>query len=292
MDGHLPNPEIIKRYLAHQRNAWRPYTREIRARQIRQIAEQLSPATLHGATEENLLHWADDLRGSLETIGSYISAARGIYQWMVGYARLREDDPTRLLKRPHVPGRPPRPMPEKRYEKALGTAAEEMLLWIALMGCCGFRCCEIAWMLVDDVEELPDGTGLAHVVGKGGKRRTVPVGTPLMSLLRPHLRGSGPVFRRPSDGKAYTAAAVSSKTNTFLRSIGIDETAHTLRHRFGTDYHQLDSDLFRQALLMGHASVTTTQRYTAVTGEETALHIEELTRRRLSNHHLPPDQTA
>jgi site-specific recombinase XerD len=149
------------------------------------------------------------------------------------------------------------------------------------MGCSGLRCCEVAWLHVGDVELREDGRGILHVTGKGGKRRPVPIGATIAMTLQPFLMRRGPVFTRPSDGQAYRPRGVSEKTNTFLRGIGITETAHQLRHRFGTDYHELDVDLFRQAQLMGHSSVVTTKRYTAVSPLEAAQYVELLTQRRL-----------
>jgi len=101
--------------------------------------------------------------------------------------------------------------------------------------------------------------------------------------MRPFLRGRGPVFTRPSDGGPHTPNAVSQRVSRFLDAVGVPapNRAHSLRHRFGTDYHALDPDLYRQAKLMGHAGVDTTQLYTQVSPVEAARHIEELTRRRL-----------
>ncbi|MFR9807420.1 tyrosine-type recombinase/integrase, partial [Pseudonocardia sp. RS010] len=84
-----------------------------------------------------------------------------------------------------------------------------------------------------------------------------------------------------TDGRAHTPNSVSAKTNRFLHEIGVPATAHQLRHRFGTDLHALDPDLYRQAKLMGHASMNTTQRYTAVEPIEAARYIEQLTLRRI-----------
>jgi integrase/recombinase XerD len=206
---------------------------------------------------------------------------------MAVYARprLRQTDPTVALERPRIPEAQPRPMLDRHYNLALACAVSqpEMYLWLGLMGCSGLRCCEIAWLHVSDVEPLEAGGGLLHLTGKGGQQRTVPVGEMLMLTLRPFLRGQGPVFTRPSDGRAHTPHAVSHRISRFLQEIGVPapHRAHSLRHRFGTDYHGLDPDLYRQAKLMGHASVDTTQRYTEVSPTEAARYIEMLTARRL-----------
>lgn len=105
-----------------------------------------------------------------------------------------------------------------------------------------------------------------------------------MLTLRPFLLGRGPVFTRVLDGRAHTPNGVSAKVNRFLRDLNVQGTAHSLRHRFASDYHALDPDLYRQAKLMGHASVDTTQRYTEVSPVEAARHIEAMTRRRMHGY--------
>jgi site-specific recombinase XerD len=288
----ISNESVIAAYVAFQtgRRWRRPGTVRVRTLQLQRIAEEL-PSPLVEVTEEQLLAWYARKEGTAETLASYASAVHGLYQWMSVYARprLRTDDPSVILERPRIPEAQPRPMLDRHYDLALACALAdpEMYLWLGLMGCCGLRCCEIAWMQVQDVEELPSGAGLLHIEGKGGKRRTVPAGQMLMLTLRPFLRGRGPVFTRPSDGRAHTPNAVSARVAKFLDSVGVPapNRAHSIRHRFGTDYHAIDSDLYRQAKLMGHASVETTQRYTAVSPVEAAGFIEQLTTRRLSSGH-------
>lgn len=282
------NETVIGAYLAHQNPLWRPATRKVRTLQLWRIAEELAPvASLVDVTEAQLLAWYDRLPGLPETRASYASAVHGLFRWMTVRARprLRVDDPSVILDRPRIPEASPRPMLDRHYELALACAVSdpEMYLWLGLMGCSGLRCCEVAWMQVGDVEPLQTGGGLLHITGKGGKQRTVPAGEMLMLTLRPFLNSRGPVFTRPTDGKAHTPAAVSQRTSAFLQRVGVPapQRAHSIRHRFGTDYHELDVDLYRQATLMGHSSVDTTRRYTQISPVEAARYIEELTRRRL-----------
>lgn len=284
------NQDVIAQYIAHRATTgrrWRPETIRVRTYQLHLVAEQLAPTTLHAATEDDILRWHAALPGRPETIASYTSAVHGLYRWMCTTARprLRPDDPTLILERPAIPHVESRPMVDRHFDLALACAVSdaEMYLWLGLMGCCGLRCCEVAWMHVGDVEQREDGSGMLHIEGKGGKRRTVPAGAMLMLTMKPFLHGRGPVFTRPSDGKAYSPASVSGKVSTFLQGVGVPSPfrAHSLRHRFGADYHAIDVDLYQQAKLMGHASVDTTARYTAISPAEAAKHIEQLTYWRL-----------
>lgn len=276
----MPNALLLARYLDDRSLEWRPLTMRQRSYQLRRLIEQFDPTPLVQITRDDVSEWRRRLEGGHENHAAYVSTLRGLCQWMV-INEIRPDDPSIHVRRPKIPERPPRPMVERKYQLALACAMDdpEMYLWLGLMGCSGFRCCEVAWMMTSDIEEREDGVALAHIVGKKGKRRTVPIGRNLLLTMRPFLSVRGPVFTKPN-GLPYTNSDVSRLTNTFLRGIGIEETAHQLRHRFGTDYHVLDPDLFRQAKVMGHSSVNTTQAYTEVSPLLAAKHIEELTRRR------------
>jgi site-specific recombinase XerD len=286
----IDNEQLIARYIAeraHTGKRWRPETQRVRAYQLGKVAEDLAPVSLLDATEDDLLAWHARMPGRPETIAAYTSAVHGLYHWMAVKARprLRDNDPSLILERPNIPEALPRPMLDRHFDLALACAVSdpELYLWLGLMGCSGLRCCEVAWMQVSDVEPLADSGGLLHIEGKGGKRRTVPVGEMLMLTMRPFLRGRGPVFTRPSDGQPYSPQSISTRVNGFLSDIGVPKpyTAHSLRHKFGTDYHSIDRDMYRQAKLMGHGSIDTTRRYTEVSPVEAAEYIEQLTTRRL-----------
>ncbi|WP_337830622.1 tyrosine-type recombinase/integrase [Pseudonocardia sp. TMWB2A] len=289
----LRNGELIEHYVRAHSDRWRPGTQRLRRIQLRVVADAIAPALLCSATEDDLYEWAVRLRGAPETRASYIAAVRGLYRWMSSRSRprIRIDDPAAILDRPRVPIRLPRPMLDSNYELALlGAQGDpEMLTWLALAGCSGLRCCEIAWLQVTDVTPLPSGQAMLRFEGKGGKVRPVPIGTAVMRLLRPSLvKRRGPMFRRTSDGRAHTPDRVSQLINRHLRGLGIDETAHQIRHRFGSDYHREDGDVFRQARLMGHRSVDTTLGYTATEPIDAVEFIEMLTTRRLRPDRMPP----
>ncbi|WP_226355170.1 tyrosine recombinase XerC [Pseudonocardia sp. ICBG601] len=280
------NEEAVARYLSSKRHTWRPNTVRLRTIQLRKLAQYLAPTPLTEAGEDDLIAWYDQLDGAAESVGGYVSAARGFYRYLVVRARVRRDDPSIVLEAPRKPVGQPRPILQRDYELALACALADpqMYAWLGLMGCCGLRCCEVAWLRSIDVEEREDGSGLLHVTGKGGKQRVVPAGTHVVATLRPFVRANpgGTVFTRPSDGQPHNAKGVSQRTNEFLAEIGVTATAHQLRHKFGTDYHAIDADMYRQAKLMGHSSVDTTQIYTALNPTEATRYVEQLTRRQLS----------
>jgi integrase/recombinase XerD len=121
-----------------------------------------------------------------------------------------------------------------------------------------------------DVTDLSFAGAYVRVVGKGDKERLVPVGDVALEALGRHLgaRDRGPVFlsRRGKRLDRMTAWRVIRRAAT---AAGLDGrvTPHTLRHSFATHLLEGGADLRIVQELLGHASITTTQLYTHVTGE-------------------------
>jgi len=131
----------------------------------------------------------------------------------------------------------------------------------------GVRCSELVGMNRGEVD-LDVRT--VRVLGKGRKERVVPFGTRARAAVEAYL----PVREaaRPQDdalfvdtrGKRLTEGAVRRILARRLKQIAIGKrvTPHTLRHSFASHLLQRGADLRAIQELLGHASLSTTQRYT------------------------------
>ncbi len=108
-----------------------------------------------------------------------------------------------------------------------------------------------------DVIESLDGWVLC-VHGKGGKTRMLPLVDDVARRLR--ARPKGYAFPGQIDGHLSPAHV----GKLIARVLPDHWTAHTLRHRFATAAYRADRDLIAVQQLLGHSSVATTQRYTAL----------------------------
>ena len=215
-------------------------------------------------TREELKDWQTVRMDQIRTAGQHNEVVHiSCYlKWLTEDGR-RADNPAAALVRPkHVHQRRPRPMPEEDITHALAVADQPVHVWIGLGAFCGLRCVEMASLSREDIIDQGADSYL-RIIGKGGKERIVPLPDSLRNELEsgPFNR-SGFLFSR-MDGKPGPPSAmrVSERINDFLHSIGIDLTAHKLRHRYGTIAYATTKDPFQTAEWMGHASTDTTRLY-------------------------------
>ena len=166
-------------------------------------------------------------------------------------------------------------MADPLIERALANAEQPLHVWIGLGAFCGLRCMEIGPLKRENIV-TGDGAHL-RVLGKGGKERAVPLPAMLLDELLTDFPASGYLFAR-MDGRAGppSAVRVSERINDHLHSLGIADTAHSLRHRFGTKLYEATGDPFLVAEVMGHASVDTTKMYVKVLSSRAAGPIEAI----------------
>ncbi|PLX97229.1 MAG: tyrosine recombinase XerC [Desulfuromonas sp.] len=142
---------------------------------------------------------------------------------------------------------------------------------LELLYSCGLRVSELTSL---NVGHLDQDQGLVRVLGKGRKERIVPVGKEALAALQRYLEGrpceklDAPLFLNHRGGR-LTPRSVERNLKQQLLQAGIlaPATPHTLRHSFAT--HLLDGGADLRAIqeLLGHASLSTTQKYTQVSLE-------------------------
>ncbi|NVL89855.1 MAG: tyrosine recombinase XerC [Desulfobacterales bacterium] len=137
----------------------------------------------------------------------------------------------------------------------------------------GVRVAELAGM---DVEDVDFDKGLVRVIGKGDKERLPPVGEKALGCIRAYLdkrtyatgsgiAGNDPLFLNSRGGRLSTRS-IARLLEKVVRQLGLLRpiSPHGLRHTFATHLLDAGADLRAVQELLGHASLTTTQRYTHV----------------------------
>jgi site-specific recombinase XerD len=230
------------------------------------------------------------------TTARKLSTLRGLTRYLTESGVLAAD-PTRALPGPRRRRRLPRVLSVDEVgvllAEAGGTdpfALRDRLVFELLYGC-GLRSMEVVDLRLGDVKAAQ---AQLIVRGKGGKTRVVPMGEEAAAALRRYLgRGRGALAaRRPGPGNAAArpgevvaappgeARLLLSRSGrplltsdirrlvvTYGRRAGIDAASpHMLRHAYATHMLERGADLRAIQELLGHASVSTTQVYTHVSG--------------------------
>ncbi|MDX9857376.1 MAG: tyrosine-type recombinase/integrase [candidate division Zixibacteria bacterium] len=145
---------------------------------------------------------------------------------------------------------------------------------VALLYVTGLRREEIAGIQLSDIDH---DRRMITVIGKGNKQRVVPIGEQTMRDLEDYLRArevfcahaesrsSSLLLNNRGDG--LTVRTINRIVKRFGAGEGVSMTPHTLRHSFATHLLENGADLMLIKEILGHASLSTTQKYTHVTAE-------------------------
>lgn len=218
---------------------------------------------------------------SPKTQARRLSALRGFYKFLLERGEVT-DDPTRAVPLPKLPRSLPKALSGAEVKALLSTAegvkpAQVRLRAVLhLLYASGLRISELAGLTLADVAEGEE-EGVLRITGKGGKTRVVPLGrvasgtlNEYLTLARPHLAGATTDWLFPSPyktkgaGRALTRQSLWKLIHDAGQMVGVKVAPHHLRHTFATHLVEHDADLRAVQLMLGHASLNTTQVYTKV----------------------------
>lgn len=200
--------------------------------------------------------WSNEHRKSVRT--SLIS----FYDWAMDNGLMSMNPAAKLPRvRPATPK--PRPAPDDVWEELLATAEPRVRLMARLAGEAGLRRGEVAVVHSDDlIRDLHGWSLIVH--GKGDKQRVVPLNPALASEIRSYCTRHGYLFPGQIDGHISPRWVGTMISNLMPPTWSM----HKLRHRYATLGYSGTRNLRAVQEALGHASVATTQRYTAVSTPE------------------------
>lgn len=183
-------------------------------------------------------------------------------------------NPARALQSPRLERRIPPHLEEAEVARLLDVPGESPACLRAraileLLYATGLRCAELVGL---DIEEVDIDARMVRVVGKGGKERVVPFGRRAREALMTYLASKPsvytqnyPIFTNRNGGR-LTDRTVRRIVAGRVRAVALERhiSPHTLRHSFATHLLERGADLRAIQELLGHSSLSTTQRYTHV----------------------------
>ena len=265
--------EAFLRHLVHERRL-SPHTRDAYHRDLAAAAGYFAAAGRAGwaaltvVEVQGFAAWCHRNGLSGRSIQRRLSALRTLLDFLVREG-LAEGNPARSVRAPKVARRLPKALDPDEVSSLLdgeppqGYEAVRDHAMIELFYSSGLRLAEVQGLVLGDLDLA---SGLVSVLGKGSKRRIVPVGRKAREALGRWLavrRGGeeSAVFVSRS-GRRIGARAIQDRVRRFALRHGIELHPHMLRHSFASHLLESSGDLRAVQELLGHADLGTTQIYT------------------------------
>jgi integrase/recombinase XerC len=280
---------LVERYLEHVRVEKRLAARtvELYSLDLQKLADNAAQAGVELTRVQNahIRRWVAQMHSAGRSgrgIALILSGWRGFYVWL-GRQGLVDSNPVQDVRAPKAP----KPLPNAlSVDDAVQLASYESAdadpwleardaAMVELLYGCGLRVGEMVGL---DAVASAGARGWidlqaaqAHVLGKGSKRRTVPIGSKAAQALDRWLAVREQPGRDPQAalfigrrGTRLTAQAMWQrlKRRSLLAGLATPVHPHMLRHSFASHVLQSSSDLRAVQELLGHANITTTQVYT------------------------------
>ena len=208
-----------------------------------------------------------------------LSAVRSFFRWMER-EDLLSNPAVQTIRTPKLDKSLPKPLSEQDARQTLelaGSWTEES--WVArrdealltLVYGCGLRISEALNLNISDWKAAQSDRAL-RILGKGEKERMVPLLPLVIDAVQDHLQkqpypmtSDSPLFRGVRGGR-LSARATQKLVQQLRNALGLPKSAtpHALRHSFATHMLAGGGDLRSIQELLGHASLSTTQRYTDI----------------------------
>ena len=287
--GSAAGSELVERYLEHVRVEKRLAARtvELYALDLRKLCGYAKQAGLDltQVQHAHIRRWVAQMHGAGRSgrgIALILSGWRGFYGWLGRQGGIT-GNPVQGVRAPKVAKPLPKALGVDEAMQLAGFEDADANPWleardnavVELLYGCGLRIAELSgldvvasatargWIDVEAAE--------AHVLGKGSKRRTVPVGSKALQSLARWLQVRDPAgsITQPAlfigrHGTRLTAQSLWQrvKRRSQLAGLATPVHPHMLRHSFASHLLQSSGDLRAVQELLGHANISTTQMYT------------------------------
>ncbi|HEU5047004.1 MAG TPA: tyrosine recombinase XerC [Rickettsiales bacterium] len=272
-----------KAYSAHTIVAYETDLRQFMAFFSRHTGGEVSMATLSSLGLRDMRSWLAARHGEKYTNTSTaraLSVVRSFFRYLEKQAIL-ENPAIFHVRTPKLPKSLPKALPQEQAMEALdAVGGDHKEHWVqmrdvallTLIYGCGLRISEALSLTPADI---PAGVSTMTVTGKGKKQRLVPVLPQIHQAIAeykktcPHMLANDEPLFRGVRGGALRPELFQKEIRSLRASLGLPDSAspHAFRHSFATHLLAGGGDLRTIQELLGHADLSTTQRYTKVDHE-------------------------
>ena len=232
---------------------------------------------IHAITIRGYLGWLHK-KNKKTTIARKLSAVRSFFKFLVKRGVI-DDSPADSILTPKQDKTIPEYLPVDEMFRLLNSIQTGSILDLRnraifeTLYSCGIRVAELVGM---DVRNVDFSGGVIRVLGKGRKERIVPIGQKALAAIKIYREQAkkvwgisadhnGPLFLNKNKGR-LSARSVARILDNLVKACGLLKpvSPHTMRHTFATHMLDAGADLRIVQELLGHKSLSTTQKYTHV----------------------------
>lgn len=263
-----------------------PHTVKAYLSDVRQFEEYLQgrSLSLESATREAIRGWQSVLSVDQKATSRArkLASVKAFYKHMVRGQRL-EKSPAKKVRSPKLPKALPKVMPVDEVFAVLRAPTARTVLGLRdraifeLLYAAGLRAAELCGLSPEDVDLRGR---VVRVLGKGRKERLVPFNEHAAEAIAAYAERRGELLAKPSAdpsalflnhrGGRLTTRSVARHLDRYVLQCALVRrvSPHALRHSFATHLLAGGADVRSIQELLGHASLSTTQRYTHVAFEQ------------------------
>ena len=232
-------------------------------------------------TIENFFAYLFDLNIGATSQARILSGLKSFYRYLISEG-ITEIDPTILISSPTLGRHLPEVLSYEEIQKMIDSIdlsqpnGHRNKAMIEVLYGCGLRVSELTNLQISDIFK---DDGFLRIIGKGNKERLVPIGDNSLKILFQYIDGARvhinvkPKFTDTvflnSRGTSLTRQMVFLIVKDLAEQNGIKKSIspHTFRHSFATHLLEGGANLLAVQMMLGHASVSTTEIYTHISDD-------------------------
>ena len=278
--------DAIQAFVMHlqvERNASQETIRSYRSdlhqlvRFLQPTTQKTTPLRIDTVTSDDIrahLHSLDQQGEKASSLARKLACLRSFFRFLVREGQLSKN-PTENLRSPKLPKPLPRVLTKDDAAALMEFPSKQSPLTLrdrALLEALystGARVSEVVGINLADLNEMD---GIVCLRGKGRKERMVPIGDLALQAIREYRRSlkpparsgqlSSPMFLNHRGGRITTRSVARMVARYSSRLVGGAVSPHALRHSYATHLLDEGADLRSIQEMLGHASLSTTQKYT------------------------------
>lgn len=248
-------------------------------------APQAEPRSIRAdeVTSEDLrryLYWLDRQGEKASSLARKLACIRSFYRFLVREGA-SPHNPAEEIRTPKLPKTLPKVLTKDdasalmEFPEGASTLSLRDRALLETLYSTGARVSEAVGMNLGDIDEAQ---GLVHLRGKGRKERIVPIGDVAIQAIRDYRlalppsavqhRSSTPLFLNHRGGRLTTRSVARMVAHHSSRLASGAVSPHALRHSYATHLLDEGADLRSIQEMLGHASLSTTQKYTHLAADQ------------------------